>query len=484
MNTEYGSDSSIDPNSNHVDESNSHTDGQSCLQLYIEDQRQVDADKKMPYILMLARGLHASIPKEVDITNVEPFKKALEINIVKKKPIALSKPLLCQELKRRNPTKKLNINNKKVDELFLMLINDDIHDDLDKAYIEREVSMYIDNIKKGIDEAEAKRKDAGGRIEASDRLRYIMALDLCGDIREAYLRSQDVLNRVALDARNTEAAPKDFHDRIVEKFNDMAWIPKTMMNNDLHSYFGEEHVCPKRETYSMTREKSKQLIQDMKHKLNEICKRYDRSGNGAGQVDSDNEEDDGDAHQMIFGRFDIDLARLKGGDDRQNFLNHEPIDLLYWWDVMDRHNLIHFTTAQLRGANAATSDGQPSRTSYGAYSDSSTSAVNISRKRPKVIDSFEQGIASLQKGLKDNVSTVGFALCKMNEQCIMEQIDDLTHRKRELKNEWRKEKKQVTYDSDDDGEFFKSSIQEINQLIAAKQGYLDELKKEHNKRSD
>lgn len=481
MNTEYISDSS--DNLIHLEEINCQKDDgkECCLQLYVEDQRQVEADKKMPYILMLARGLHASVPKEVDITNVEPFKKALELNIVKKKPISLSKPLLCQEIKRRNPTKKLNINNNKVDDLFSMLDADDITDDLDKAYIEREASVYIDNIKKGIEEAEARKKDNGGRIEASDRLRYVITLDLCGDVREAYLRSQDVLNRVALDARNTAAAPKDFHDQIVEKFNDNAWIPRTTINIDLHSYFGEERICPKREAYSMTREKSKQLIQDMKHKLNEICKRYDRSGNGAGQVDSDDEEEGGTGNAVNFGRFDMDLARLKGGDDRQNFLNHESIDLLYWWDVMDRHNLIHFTTAQLRGANAATSDGQPSRTSYS----NSSSASNSSnpRKKPKVID-IEQSIASLQEGLKDNVSTVGFALCKMNEQCIMEQIDDLTHRKRELKNEWRKEKKHTTYDSDDDGEFFKSSIQEIDQLITAKQGYLDELKEEHNKRSE
>ena len=475
MNKDYGSECSDDPKHN-VDDSN---DSQSHLQLYVEDQSKVDADKKMPYILMLARGFHERIPKEVDISNVEPFKKALELNIMKKKRISLSKPLLCQEIKRRNPMRKLNINNNKVEDLFLMLNEDGIGDDIDVAYIQREVTLYIENIQKGIEEADTKRKDNGGRIEASDRLRYIMALDIFGDIREAYWRSQDALNRITLDARNTEAAPNDFHDKIVEKFNDVSWVPKTMINVSLHSYFGVEHVCPKRDGYSMTREKSKQLIQDMKHKLNEICKRYERSGNGADQVDSDDEENDS---SNLFGRFNLELANLKGGDDRQNFLNHEPIDLLYWWDVMDRHNLIHFTTAQLRGSNAATSDSQPSRTSYG---DSPSTIGNScsSRKRPKVID-IDQNVVSLQQGLQQNVSTVGFALCKMNEQCIMEQIDDLTHKKRELRNEWRKEKKHNSYNSDDDGEYFKNSIEEINQLITSKQGYLDEIKEEHNKRSN
>jgi hypothetical protein len=40
----------------------------------------------------------------------------------------------------------------------------------------------------------------------------------------------------------------------------------------------------------------------------------------------------------------------------------------------------------------------------------------------------------LDKEIKDIVSTIGFALCKMNEQSVMEQIDNLTLKKRQLKN--------------------------------------------------
>jgi len=232
----------------------------------------------------------------------------------------------------------------------------------------------------------------------------------------------------------------------------------------------------------MTIEKSKQLVQDMKHRLNEICKRYERSGNGSGQIDSDSEEDEDFSLELNFGRFNLELALMKGGDDRQNFLNHDPVDLLYWWDVMDRHNLIHFTTAQLRGANAATSDSQPSKTSY-QRSRSNTPTSNSSKKKAKVGD-LDSVMSSLQGGLNNNISTVGFALCKMNEQCVMEQIDVLTHRKRDLKNEWRKEKKLPSYDSDEDGEFYSSSIKDIEQLIDAKIAYLGELKEEHEKRTE
>lgn len=445
-------------------------DEMSSLQLFIEDQRQIDPGKKIPYLLMVARGNIELIPDAVDISEEEPFKKAIGLGILKKKPISLSKQLLCQEIKRRNPSKKVNVNNKKIEELFAMIRDEKDESNIvsasDKLFIEEEVAKYLDHVRKGIEEVEEKKREAGGRIDMSDRLRYILALDHCGYIREAYMNSQNVLSRQELDARNTTAAQRDFHDLIVEKFNDPNWTPNTTAMPDLHSYYSMEHLCPKKDSYTLTREKSKQLLQDMKHKLNEICKRYEKSGNGAGQLDEDGDEVR-DGSGQNFGRFNLELANLKGGDDRQNFLNHEPLDLLYWWDVMDQHNLIHFTTAQLRGCNAANSDEVPASTSY---SDSSVSTIGngggSARKKQKI------DLSSIHAGIKENVATVGLALCKMNDQCLMEQIDNLTHKKRDLKNEWRKEKKLPGYDSDD-GEFFKDAIDEIEQLIAAKQGLLN-----------
>ena len=120
----------------------------------------------MPYILMLGRGIHDSVPNLVDISNIQPFKKALELNVIKKKPLSLSKQLLCQELKRRNPGKKLNINNKKVDDLFSMLDTEEL-DEVDKEYVRNEMAMYIDQIKKGVKEVETWKRDVGW-IEMKD----------------------------------------------------------------------------------------------------------------------------------------------------------------------------------------------------------------------------------------------------------------------------------------------------------------------------
>jgi hypothetical protein len=140
------------------------TDGNECslLSLFVEDQQNVDRDKKMPYILMFGRGIHDSVPKQVNITNIqEPFKKALELNVIKKKPLSLSKQLLCQELKRRNPGKKLNINNNKVDDLFSMLHTEEL-DELDKEYVRNEM----------IEEVETWRRDVGGIDDGSASLHF------------------------------------------------------------------------------------------------------------------------------------------------------------------------------------------------------------------------------------------------------------------------------------------------------------------------
>jgi hypothetical protein len=304
----------------------------SLLKEFIEDQRNVPPETVPQYVWLVGRGIHKDIPREYDITSIGVIKKAIELGILKKKAVTITKQLLLQELKRRQEGKKLNANNKKNEELFSMLIDDSLSD-ADKDYIKEKISQYLNQIERAVADTEAKRKEAGGRIDMTDRLRYILALDHFGEIREAYLRSQDVLSRRALDARNSamSGAPKDYHDLIVSQFNDSSWVPHTNPNPDLHSFFANEIACSKRECYTLTREKSKQLLLDMKHKLNDICKRYERSGNGAGQLDSD-DEDSIPGNDMNFGRFSIELARLKGGDDRQNFLLHEPVDLLYWWD--------------------------------------------------------------------------------------------------------------------------------------------------------
>ena len=443
----------------------------SRVKIFIEDQRNLAPEHVSQYIWMLGRGVHDEIPEDFDISSsVGTLKKALDLGVLKKKKIVISKKILLQELMRRQEGKKLNANNKKAEELFRMLHDGPSLDDADMVFIKDKISEYLDQIRKGIEEIESKRKESGGRIEMTDRLRYVCAIDYCGDIREAYMKSQDTLSRQALDARNSSAAAPDYHDLIVNKFNDSSWVPKTLKNPDLHSFFSEEIECVKREFYSMSREKSKMLLLDMKHKLNDICKRYERSGNGAGQLDSDVEDNEME-NALSFGRFNSVIARLKGGDDRQSFLLHEPVDLLYWWDVLDRHNLIHFTTAQLRGDIGVTAESSPFTTSYGSRdSDDMNSNAGSNRKRSKTASKDNEDIIS------SAVSQVSMSIRKMSEQNIMVHIDQMRKEKWRIEGEWRRERKnRDEYDSDTDGQYYKRRIEEIDKSIQDKELYLDKL---------
>ena len=442
---------------------------------YVNDQSKVDSDKVMPYLFMLARGVHKDVPKLIDLTNIAPFNKALELNLLKRRPISMSKKMVIQELSRRRSTNKLNANNKKFEELFDMLYETPLDGD-DKEFVESSVSEYLKDISSAVKDAEDKKRLAGGRAEVTDRLRWMLTFDLCDEIREAYLKVQDVLTREELDARNSDSAGKDFHDLVAAKFNDETWVPQTSAKPDLHSFFLSPIQCDKREYFSLTKEKSKSLLLDYKHKLNEICKRYELSGNGAGQLDSDGEELAHDDDRQ-FGRVDIALARMKGGDDRQNFLRHEPIDLLYFWDIMDRHDLIHFTTAQLRGSNYATSDSRPCLTSYQSPSNDSYDILSRGSSSKRVKRNKHEN-DTVSSRMVDNVSRVGLSISQMNEQQSLREINGLKHEKLKLMNEWRKEKKTIDYDSENDGDFYKNAIADIDKSIEASQKYLDKITKD------
>ena len=139
----------------------------------------------------------------------------------------------------------------------------------------------------------------------------------------------------------------------------------TTPNSDLHSFFSSPIPCKKKENgLHLPKKNQKSCCWITNTNLNEICKRHELSGNGNGQLDSNGEEHT-NVDMRQFGRVNLELANLKGGDDRQNFLKHESIDLLYFWDdIMDRNDLINFTTVQLRGPNSASSsNSRPTATS-------------------------------------------------------------------------------------------------------------------------
>mmetsp|Transcript_3449 Transcript_3449/g.6518 ORF Transcript_3449/g.6518 Transcript_3449/m.6518 type:complete len:90 (-) Transcript_3449:94-363(-) len=65
-------------------------------------------------------------------------------------------------------------------------------------------------------------------------------------------------------------------------------------------------------------------------------------------------------------------------------------------------------------------------------------------------------------------------------QSAMSDINNLINTKRELKNEWRKESKQIKYDSDVVGEYNANALQELDSLIVAQLQFLEDLENDNN----
>lgn len=447
---------------------NNDVTGVTLLKNFVEDQSKVPADGKISYLLMVARGVVPGIPLQEDISNIEPFNDGIKAKLCWRKNMKLYRDLMKKEIIRRNPNRhKLNFNNKKLVDLFAVLQEEPLYLEEDIQYVKSTVEDHIKTINDALAEASTNAQDTLQQSKI-DRLRYLCAIEEFDDIRHAYLNSQDTMSREQLDGRNSDRLPPDFHDLTSEKFNDDEWEPLTSAMKTLHADFVDPIPCLKREGYSMNRDRSIALIAKFRAGLDDICDRYNRSGNGSLKVQ---EDEDGNLGEK-YGHVDLDKIEKEGlSDDRKGYLKHYGSEFLYAWAVFDTHQLIHFTTARLRGVCAAKSSAIPSKTSYS------------SRKKPRVIDldaeSMGGSALSINDSLSANVATVGEGLMKihkskeqMNEITLMREIDGLRKEKFEVTKEMRKQSKRDDYD-DDDKAMYEERLQELTESIDAKMTVLD-----------
>lgn len=99
---------------------------------------------------------------------------------------------------------------------------------------------------------------------------------------------------------------------------------------------------------------------------------------------------------------DDDLVMMDG-DDRQSFLQGQPVSPLYWWHMFDLHTLLFRTVAILDANTGVSSDTRPRRVArrQGKRScDSSSPDANATD--PRLIRSSE----ALAQGVKDSVASI------------------------------------------------------------------------------
>jgi predicted nucleotidyltransferase len=335
------------------------------LQKFVENQANMSATQKNIYILMVAA---AALSFNLD--DWEPYKSYHVLCKQKRggsgfKSLKPSKELVAREIKRRNPNHKTNTKNTSIAKLMNELVNT-LTDQRDLDWIkhkERNLRKALSTMVNNSNEKEsANKQDKSSPTTRHDRMRFI-CLFQDEEIVEAYRKTQEVMVRTQLDGRNSDNRPADFYDLAVAKFNDSTWVPSAAVDAELHEDFAEPVEYPKRENYSIDREKAKAIIAWEKHEISSLLRDYSKSGNGAVNADEMfqlGEEDPDDDVNASYGHFDLELAMSKeGGDDRKNFLRGRPTDILYWWKVLDDLQLITLTCVAMKKELGATSSSRP-----------------------------------------------------------------------------------------------------------------------------
>lgn len=436
----------------HAAENNNDT----SLKSYVENENLVKPDNKMQYILMVARGVCEDIPAVEDITTVDPFHRAINAKLCSKLQLRMSKEQLVKEIKRRNPKRKTNAKNKKVNNLFALLQEEPLEDADDIEYIKSTAAAYIKTFNDALEEA-AGEKVREAKMTKTDRLRWLCALEEFQELRVAYIQSQDVLTRSQLDSRNSDRAPKGFHELICQKCNDPEFVAQTRPILSLHSDFAESISCDKRDNFTFTPEKSKNIVAKYRSALEDICRRYNQSGAGSLQATQDEDGQYGDS----FGHVDLDKIERDGKtDDRAGYLLHEPTDVLYAWDVFDKYQLIHFTTAKLRGVCAASSLTGASMTSYSA------------RKRARSSDDSLGTNSVAELKMTESMVAIGDGLHEMNKNKLLDKIDKLKAEMFSVKKEMKKAKRSGDFD-EEDAAMYRERLDELEAAINHRVNRLD-----------
>mmetsp|Transcript_26421 Transcript_26421/g.38891 ORF Transcript_26421/g.38891 Transcript_26421/m.38891 type:complete len:496 (-) Transcript_26421:208-1695(-) len=332
--SEVGSDQSSDEeNVDFTATSGKYNPGE--VESIYNDNEQVPPQRKIQYLLMMAKDC---IPG-FDVKTTHPY----PIFLGRKgwrSILLVTKSVLSQEIRRRKPEARLNIKNKRVEEIEKLLSLWPVSDQKDIDFITAKEMEYRNTLLRKLHDERTERKRKSPQTKL-DRLRFILCFH-DKKIREAFILSQNTATSEELGGQNSETREPSFYDLIAKKFNDEDFLPKTEALPGLHEDFAKSTLVPK-SNYFLTKNNAKEMVDSMKQKVSEIIGRYEQSGNGSNLYDTDTEDDIYEGHPQ-WGRYNQQRAIRKNGDDRSSFLKNAGSDLLYWWHILDAYDLLHVTT--------------------------------------------------------------------------------------------------------------------------------------------
>eukprot|EP00977_Amphora_coffeiformis_P003886 scaffold770_cov76-Amphora_coffeaeformis.AAC.1 len=286
-------------------------------------------------------------------------------NTIQRRDIKPRKKDLQDEVKRRSKDMAIppRPNNWDVNSCLDWLKAHPLNEEDDLSFLDKERTRLERVLQAAAQEADvsANLTRAGqwrGPVPAL-RLAHCLIED---DIKTVFLRRNDARTRRDLDDRNSETRDPTAYEMIASKWNDASFNPQSVITS-CHSDF-EVPIDLSHQAVSnlakATQEKVEDFLTTIRTQLIRLISDWERSGQGEGghvSLLGEDIEGIGDDHpssipEAVYDVSDAEFGALSGRGrpalaSRRNFLQGKPSYLLYYWELMDRHQLLASTVQRL-----------------------------------------------------------------------------------------------------------------------------------------
>ena len=186
------------------------------------------------------------------------------------------------------------------------------------------------------------------------------------EVKPHYIRRNQAMTRRQLDDRNSADRPLTAYEIIANKWNDDSFNPSSSIL-EVHPDFAHPIDITHAAVANLadaTASKVEDLLTQIRTSLIRVVSDWEKSGQGEGGVqDLDQLVDDVEAGQhhvpaALYDVNDVEFGSLQNRSRpalsrRHNFLRGKPSYLLYFWELMDRHQLLQTTMQRLDTTNSA-----------------------------------------------------------------------------------------------------------------------------------
>lgn len=271
---------------------------------------------------------------------------------------------LVNEILRRAKTLKLNPlprpNGWNTEKMMNWLNKNPVTQSTDIEFLHAEVSRVREILVAANKEEEEEESKMQQMFSWRDKVPYLRMIHciLEDDIKVAYLKRNDAISRTQLDARNSvEQRPPTVYELIADKWNSPLFNPRTEVFECHHHYMVpiDCSFSQVKDLAPATPQKVRDKLTEMRTSLIRIIDAWERSGQGDGGYDDTLDDEDGSENHDDYGvnneqdkRFgELKHRSRRALDSRSSFLQNRPSYLLYFWEMIDKHDLLKTTVNRL-----------------------------------------------------------------------------------------------------------------------------------------